>query len=92
MKDELVKQLAELLAAHPIKSAALFGSYARGEETPESDIDLLVEYSKPLSLFGIAGIQIDLEDKLDKKVDLVEKGCLKPKIKPYVEHDLIPIV
>lgn len=73
----------------PITRAWLFGSYSRGEETPDSDIDILVDYDKnsKISLLKICGMMNDLEDILGKKVDLVENGRLKTFAVDSVEHD-----
>lgn len=72
---------------NPIK-IGLFGSTARNEETDKSDIDILYLLKNPISLFTLAGLQIDLEEKLKKKVDLVSEGGLHPKLKPYILNDL----
>jgi predicted nucleotidyltransferase len=60
-------------------SIALFGSVARGEDTNESDFDFLVEFSPEASLFDQAGLQIELEELLGCKVDVISQGGLKPK-------------
>ncbi|MCM1531526.1 MAG: nucleotidyltransferase domain-containing protein [Bacteroides sp.] len=65
---------------YPIEKAWIFGSYARGEEDAESDVDFLVQYAKDnkLSLFDIGGIWSELHKLLNKSVDLVEDGYLLP--------------
>jgi uncharacterized protein len=91
-KEELIKQLrdhkSELQRKFFVKSLAIFGSYARGEQTPESDIDLLVEFNKPVGIEFIDLI-IYLEEFFKKPVDLVTKNGLKNSLRPYVEKDLI---
>ena len=77
-----------ILKSNHIAFAGLFGSYARGEETPDSDIDLLVRFDKPIGLIKLVGIEYDLSDRLQKKVDLVTEGALSPYIKPHVLRDL----
>ena len=74
-----IAKIAEYFKSQPIIRAWLFGSYSRGEETADSDIDILVDYDKTskLSLLKICGIMNDLEDILGKKVDMVENGRLK---------------
>lgn len=50
----------------------IFGSYARNEETPDSDVDILYEFAEVIRLFDLGGLKLDLEEKLKKEVDLVE--------------------
>ena len=67
----------------------MFGSYSRGDQKPWSDIDILVQYDRqhPIGLLKIAGIKVDLEDLLDKEVDLVEDGTLRPWAVDSVNKD-----
>ena len=69
----------------------LFGSYARGEETDQSDIDLLIEKEANISLFVLGGMKVYLEEKLNKKVDIVTTAALREEIKPYIMNELIYI-
>jgi uncharacterized protein len=73
-----------VLGKYPIKRASLFGSYARQEARAESDIDILVEFSSSVSLIQFVTIQLELEDTLGKKVDLVELSTLKPQLKANI--------
>lgn len=96
ISEDFSKQLPKLrkcLAKHPIEKAWLFGSYARGEETADSDIDLLVIYDKDacVSLFAAGHILSDVEKEMGRKVDFVEDGCLFDFAKEYVEKDKILI-
>ena len=84
-------ELARICARHDISYLGLFGSYARGEERPESDVDLLVDFSARKSYFGLANALHEFEHELDRPVDLVIRKNLKPLIRPYVEHDLITL-
>ena len=78
--SQMAQQIADYLKTQPVKKAWLFGSFARGEETPESDVDVLVEFdrSQPIGLFRYAQMHLDMEDLLGRKVDLVEDGTLRP--------------
>jgi len=78
--SQMAQQIADYLKTQPVKKAWLFGSFARGEETPESDVDVLVEFdrSQPIGLFRYAQMHLDMEDLLGRKVDLVEDGMLRP--------------
>ncbi len=73
------KTIAEYFKTQPVLKAWLFGSFARGEETPRSDVDILVvlDHSQPVGL-KFFGMWNDLEQLLDRKVDLVEEGELLP--------------
>jgi predicted nucleotidyltransferase len=78
--------------AKPVLKAYLFGSYVRGQADSESDIDILVEldYSKRIGL-GFIQMQIDLENLLHKKVDLVSTNSLSKYIKPLVDAEKLLI-
>ena len=81
MSTELMKQqIADYFKTQPVLKAWLFGSFARGEETPESDVDILVEYDKDarISLLTISHMMGELEKSTGRKVDLIEGGCLLP--------------
>ncbi len=88
-----INKIVSYLKTQPVIRAWVFGSYSRGEETPDSDIDILVDYDKSskLSLLKICGMMIDLEDILGKKVDLVENGRLKEFAVASVNNDKILI-
>jgi predicted nucleotidyltransferase len=86
--DLLVKYFED----KPVFKAYLFGSLARNESNIESDIDILVEldYSKPIGL-EFFQMQLDLEELLNKKVDLVSEKAISKYIRPYVDHDKVLI-
>ena len=79
-EQTLTTIIADYFETQPVLKAWLFGSYARGEETPESDVDLLVEFdhSSPIGLFAYARMWRELQERLGLNVDLVEEGTLKP--------------
>lgn len=92
--QQLIPKLREFLSKEPIKKAWLFGSCSRGEETPESDIDILVDFdnSKGLvSLFKMGGMLMDLTDLLGRKVDLVDIRGLMSFARESVDRDKILI-
>jgi hypothetical protein len=76
----MTQTIAEYFKTQPVLKAWLFGSYSRGDETPESDVDILVEFdhSTPIGLFTYAQIWRELTERLGRDVDLVEEGTLKP--------------
>jgi predicted nucleotidyltransferase len=84
--------LQQFFTGKPVKKAYLFGSYARNEANKNSDIDLLVEldYSKHIGL-GFVQMQLDLEEMLRRKVDLVTDDSMSKYIRPYVDKEKILI-
>ena len=76
----MTKIIADYFKTQPVLKAWLFGSYARGEETPESDVDILVQYDNnaKISLLTISHMMGELEKSTGKRVDLIEDGCLLP--------------
>ncbi len=88
---EIQKIIQPILWKYPIKSASIFGSYARQEADTESDIDILMEFSSTISLLQFVNIQLELEDLLGKKVDLVELSTLKPQLKANILKEQIAI-
>lgn len=77
-----------ILKSSDIQFAGIFGSVARGEAKEISDIDILVKFSKPMSLLGIIRLERMLSEKIGKEVDLVTEDSLSPLIKEEVLHDL----
>lgn len=88
---EIKDAIIPILVRHHIKRAGIFGSMAKGEVTPESDIDILVELGEQISLLEFVGIKYELEDLLGKKVDLVEYQAVKPKLKNQIMSEEIRI-
>lgn len=89
----MIPQIQTYLNSQPIQKAWLFGSCSRGEETSESDIDILVEYkdTENITLFTISRITCALRKLLNRNVDLVEDGCLLPFAVNSVMKDRILI-
>ena len=74
-----------------IKFIGLFGSFSRGDQTTQSDIDILydIENNKKLSIFKYLQIIKQLEDYFHTKIDLVRQDTLKPTVKKYIEQDIV---
>ncbi|MBQ9668719.1 MAG: nucleotidyltransferase family protein [Prevotella sp.] len=72
--------IADYFRSQPVNRAWLFGSFARGEETADSDVDILIQFdhSTPIGMFRYARMHREMEDLLGRKVDLVEDGTLRP--------------
>jgi uncharacterized protein len=78
-------------AAHGVRNLRVFGSVARGQDRPDSDVDLLVDLPPGLSLFGLGRVQGELEAILGTRVDLVPVQDLKPGVRERVEHELVAL-
>ena len=85
--------IAELLKTQPVEKAWLFGSFARGEETKDSDVDILVRYdgNARITLMTISRMMGALERAIQRPVDLIEEGCLLPFAEATVNRDKILI-
>ncbi|MBQ7269261.1 MAG: nucleotidyltransferase domain-containing protein [Bacteroidales bacterium] len=86
---EMMAKVQKYLSTIPVRKAWVFGSFARGEETPESDLDLLVDYmtDAKLSLLDVIRYKRQLESIIGREVDLVENGYLKPFAVSSAERD-----
>jgi predicted nucleotidyltransferase len=87
----LKRQSKELEENFSVASLSLFGSVARDEASAGSDVDLLVEFSKPVGLFQFIELQQRLEELLECKVDLGTPRSLKPRIKEHVLQEAIRV-
>lgn len=82
------ERLAEFCRNHGIRRAALFGSLARGEGRPDSDIDLLVTFTTPKSLLTVVRLERELGVELGRKVDLLTEEAISPFIRSRIAGDL----
>ncbi len=93
--DEIRKELRDLMPLlaerYHVESVALFGSYIRGEQRPDSDLDILVTFHQPPSLLQFLELEHYLSDLLGVKVDLVMKSGLKPRIGARILREAIPL-
>ncbi|MCE2787321.1 MAG: nucleotidyltransferase family protein [Bacteroidota bacterium] len=87
IKETLQNNKTELVNKYGVRTIAIFGSYGRGQQTDESDVDILVDFNKPI---GIAFIDLanDLERLLNLRVDLVSKNGIKPNYMKEIEKEL----
>lgn len=95
MKKDIRKirqKIIPILKHYGIKRAALFGSYVRGDTRKSSDIDILVDIKKDISLLDFVGIKLELEDALKKKVDLVEYNTIKPLLREGILKQEVKIL
>ena len=91
--QKMIPLIKEYFAAKPVKKVWLFGSCSRGEDRPDSDVDILVAYDENarVSLFTIGGMYMDLKELLGREIDLVEEGTLLPFAVESAEHDKLLI-
>jgi predicted nucleotidyltransferase len=94
MKIEVLKSQIEALKPtlrerFKVETIGIFGSYVRGEQKKKSDLDVLVEFSEPPSLFEFVELEDFLSQKLGLKVDLVMRDALKPRIKDIILKEAV---
>ena len=87
----IIPKIKKVLVMHHVKRAGIFGSYVRGEQKKNSDIDILIQPPKGIG-FGFVRIQLDLENKLKKKVDLLSYKAIHPLLKERILKEEIRIL
>jgi predicted nucleotidyltransferase len=93
-RDEAVQRIQRVLPAlrsAGVRSLALFGSIARNEAGPESDVDVLVDFEGSATFDAYMDVKECLEQALGRRVDLVTRAALKPRLKAHVERDLMHV-
>ena len=89
IKNNLRRQKPALVAKYKVKEIGIFGSYVRGEQNPQSDLDVLIDFEEYPSLLEFVGIEDELSERLGLKVDLVMKSGLKPRIGQRILREVI---
>lgn len=92
MDQKIHQTVKSTLGKYNLKSAAIFGSYARGEENENSDLDILISLKRDMNLLDIIGIEQELEDILGKKVQIITERSIKPRLREYIYRDLIQVI
>ena len=82
--QSLKRQIVPTLKKKGAIKIAIFGSFARGEETKKSDIDILAKFKNGITLFKLVDLEFELEEKLGRKVDLLTYGGLNPRLKRII--------
>lgn len=77
------------LRSYGVQSISLFGSFARGDARPDSDVDLLVDVDDDVSLFGLSRLKFHLEDLLGMRVDLITPDALRPQMRKTILAEAI---
>lgn len=89
---QIKRKIMPILKRFGVSKAALFGSVARGEERKDSDIDILVDIQKDISLLEFVGLKQELEDALGHPVDLVEYCTIKPILKDRILREQVVLL
>lgn len=90
--NDIKNKAIPLLKESGVVRSSLFGSFVRGEETDNSDIDFLVELPKDKSYLDLVRLELKLEKALDKKVDLLTYQSISPYLKDYIQKDQLAIL
>ncbi len=89
--SEIIQTHRAELSQHGVKSLAVFGSVARGEATPASDLDVLVEFSRPVGLFEFIRLKYYLEELTHCRVDLVTDDALRPALRERILSEAVHV-
>ncbi|MCL6613061.1 MAG: nucleotidyltransferase family protein [Firmicutes bacterium] len=93
--EEIKHLLAEvkplLKDRYKVREVRLFGSFVRGEQTEESDLDVLVGFDQPVSLLDLAALEIFLNDLLGIRVDVVPQEDLREELRGYILKEALPL-
>jgi uncharacterized protein len=86
------EMIIDILRRNGVKRASFFGSIVRGEMTEDSDVDLLVEFEGKKSLLDLAHLKNELEDSINRRVDLLTYKSLHPRLKDRILAEQVPIL
>jgi predicted nucleotidyltransferase len=89
---EIRDQVTAVMRRRGVRHAAVFGSVARGDAGPESDVDFLVEFEDGRTLLDLSGLIIDLRETLGRDVDAVTRGALHPMLRDAILREAVPIL
>jgi len=90
--EEIKEKITPILHRYGVTRAAFFGSLVRGEVKPDSDVDILVEIKNDMSLLDFVGMKLELEEAINRKVDLVEYETIKPLIREKILSEQVAIL
>jgi predicted nucleotidyltransferase len=90
--EEIQNRIAPVLREHGVRRAGIFGSTARGEARPDSDLDLLVEFEEGRSLLDLVDLRLVLEDLLGREADVVTYASLHPQLRKKVLEEQVEIL
>jgi hypothetical protein len=90
-KEDIFEKMTRILKNQGARKIAVFGFYVRGEEKPESDIDIIVEFSERKSLLDLVGIEQEVSDALGIKVDLLTEKSISPYLIDRIKKEMVVI-
>jgi len=90
--EEIRRRIIPILRKYGVRRASIFGSAVRGEMKKDSDIDILVEIDRDISLLEFVALKLELEDVLGRKVDLVEFEAIKPRLKDRILKEQVVVL
>jgi len=91
IKEIIEKHKDELKKQYGVKEIGIFGSFVRGEAKEDSDVDILVEFERPIGFFKFLELEEYLSKLIDRKVDLVSKKALKSHIGKYILEEVVKV-
>lgn len=86
--QEIAQKTSPILQEHGIKYAGIFGSTARGEAGPDSDVDILVKFNDSPTFAAYLKLDESLRNALGREIDLITEGGINKFLRPYIERDL----
>jgi len=81
----------EIAARYKVKEIGLFGSFVRREQSESSDVDILVDFEEGADLFDLVGLALFLEEKLQRKVDVIPKNALRVELRESVLREVVSL-
>lgn len=90
--DNIARKSLPILKRNGVTKAFIFGSALYGQDSPSSDIDFLLNYREDVSLLDVAGLKLELEQALNRKVDLISEKYLHHHLKKHIKNDLFSIL
>ncbi len=91
MEENIIRIITEILKKNDAIKVSIFGSFARGEEREESDIDLLVEFASKKSLLDVIRIERELTESLNRKVEIVTEKAISPYMISSIKNEMVTI-
>ncbi|WP_295650058.1 nucleotidyltransferase domain-containing protein [uncultured Mucilaginibacter sp.] len=90
--DQYLNEMTAVLKRYGIRHASIFGSFSKGTNTSDSDVDMLIEPGDNFTLFNLLLLEEELKELTNRNIDLVEFGAIKQSIKNEVLQSAIPIL